>query len=97
MSLIISSDTCLDKYGLDPSHFLTAPGLSWQAALKMTGVKLELMTDLDMLLMFEQGIRGGITQAVHRYAKANNPYMVIDMIINKKRSYIQYLDANNLY
>ena len=58
MSLIIFRDTCLDKYGLDPSHFLAAPGLSWQAALKMTGVKLELMTDLDMLLMTEEGITG---------------------------------------
>ena len=90
-------DTCLDKYGLDPSHFLTAPGLSWQAALKMTGVKLELMTDLDMLLMFEQGIRGGITQAVHRYAKANNPYMGDQYNPKKESSYIQYLRCEQFY
>ena len=65
-------DTCLQHYKLDPAYFYTAPGLAWQAALKYTGVNLELLTDLDMLLMFEKGIRGGITQAVHRYAKANN-------------------------
>ena len=66
---------CLEIYQLDPAHFYTAPGLAWQAALKYTGVKLELLTDIDMLIFFEKGIRGGITQAVHRYAAANNKYM----------------------
>ena len=65
-------DTCLEYYKLSPTHFYTSPGLAWQACLKKTGVRLELMTDPDMLLMFERGIRGGITQAVHSYAKANN-------------------------
>ena len=57
---------CLDNYGLDPAHFYTAPGLAWKACLKKTGVNLELLKDPDMLLMFESGIRGGITQSVHR-------------------------------
>ena len=66
---------CLDNYGLDPAHFYTAPGLAWKACLKKTGVNLELLKDPDMLLMFERGIRGGITQSVHKWAIANNPYM----------------------
>ena len=65
---------CLDIYGLDPVYFVSAPGLAWQACLKKTGVKLELITDYDMLLMIEKGIRGGICQATHRYARANNQY-----------------------
>ena len=57
--------TCLKHYGLDLAHFYTSPGLAWQACLKHTGTELELLTDPDMLLMFERGIRGGITQPVH--------------------------------
>ena len=64
--------TCLKVYELDPAHFLSAPGLAWQACLKTTSVKLELLTDYDMLLMVEEGIRGGICHAIHRYVKANN-------------------------
>ena len=60
---------CHEIYGFDPTYFLSAPGLAWQACLKKTGVKLELLTDYDMLLMVEKGIRGGICQATHRYAK----------------------------
>ena len=66
---------CIEIYGLDPAHFLSAPELAWQACLKKTKVKLELLTDIDMLLMVEKGTRGGICQAIHRYAKANNKYM----------------------
>ena len=66
---------CLEIYELDPVYFVSAPGLAWQACLKKTEVKLELITDYDMLLMIEKGIRGGICQATHRYAKANNKYM----------------------
>ena len=65
----------LDKYELDPVYFVSAPGLAWQACLKKTEVKLELLTDYGMILMIEKGIRGGICQATHRYAKANNKYM----------------------
>ena len=65
-------DKCLEIHELDPAHFLSAPGLAWQACLKKTQVELELLTNNDMLLMFEEGIRGGMCQATHRYAKANN-------------------------
>ena len=88
---------CLKHYFLDPAHFYTAPRLAWKACLKKTGVRLELLMDPDMLLMFERGIRGGITQAVHRYASANNKYMGDLYNPNKESSYLQYLDANNLH
>ena len=64
---------CLKIFELDPAKFLSATGLAWQAALKKTKVKLDLLTDIDMLLMVEKGIRGGICQAIHLYAKAKNP------------------------
>ena len=66
---------CLEIYELDPIYFVSAPGLAWQACLKKTGVKLELITDYDMILMIEKSVRGGICQATYRYAKANNKYM----------------------
>ena len=89
-------DRCINIYKLDPAHFLTAPGLAWQACLKKTKLKLELLTDNDMLMMVEKGIRGGMCNAVHRYAKASNKYM---KNFNKsiESSYLEYLDANNLY
>ena len=89
-------DMCLKEYELDPAHFLSLPGLAWQACLKKTNIELELLTDYDMLLMVEEGIRGGICHSIQRYAKANNKYM--KCYNNKEESfYIQYLDANNLY
>ena len=86
-------ETALKHYGLNPAHFYTLPGFSnWCACLKHTRVRLELLTNPDMLLMFELGIRGGITKAIHKYASANNQYdPSADSI------YFQYLDANNLY
>ena len=87
---------CLDKYGLDPVYFVSAPGLAWQACLKKTRVKLELLTDYDMILMIENGIRGGICLATHMYAKANNKYMK-NYDKNIESLYLFYLDANNLY
>ena len=87
---------CLNIYELDPVYFVSAPGLAWQACLKKTGIKLESLTDYDMILMTEKGIAGGICQASHRHAKANNPYMK-NYNINIESSNIEYLDANNLY
>ena len=87
---------CIEIYELDPTHFLSAPRLAWQASLKKTEVKLELLTDVDILLMIEKGIRDGLFLAIHRYAKANNKHMK-NYDKNKESSYIQYLDANNLY
>ena len=87
---------CIEIYDLDPAHFLSAPGLAWQACLKKAGIKLELLTDIYMLLMIEKGIRGGICHAIHRYAKANNKY-IKNYDKNKELSYLMYLDANNLY
>ena len=66
---------CLETYELDPIYFVSAPGLAWQACLKNTEVKLELITDYDVILMIEKGIRGGICQTTHMYAKANNIYI----------------------
>ena len=84
------------RYELDPAHFLLLPGLAWQACLKKNNVELELLTDYEMLLMVEEGIREGICHSVHRYAKANNKFMK-NCNNNEESSYIQYLDANNLY
>ena len=89
-------NTCLDKNELDPTYFVSAPGLAWQAGLKNTGVKLELITDNEMILMIEKGIRGGICQATQRYDKANNKYMK-NYYKNIESSYIEYLDGNSLY
>ena len=68
-------NTCFKVYELDPAHFLSLPGLAWQACLKKTNIELQLLTDYDMLLMVEEGIRGGICHSIQRYAKANNKYM----------------------
>ena len=88
-------DKCIEIYGLDPAHFLSTPGLVWQVCLKKTGVNLELLTDIDMLLMVEEGIRGGICQAIHRYATPNKYMNNYDKSIES--SYLMYLDANNLH
>ena len=88
--------SCLENYELDPTHFVSLPGLAWQACLKKTNVELGLLKDYDMLLMIEEGIRGGTCHAVNRYAHANNHYMK-DYDKTKESSCIQYLDANNLY
>ena len=83
-------------YELDLAHFLSAPGLAWQACLKKTEVKLELLTNADMLLMVEKGIRGGICHAMHRYAKTNNRYTK-NYNKDEEELFLEYLDANSLY
>jgi len=90
-------DICMNNYDLDPAWYYMAPGLVWDACLKKTGVQLELLSDPDMLLMFERGIRGGVSMISKRYAKANNKYIGEKFDPNEKSKFIQYLDANNVY
>ena len=88
---------CIEVYELDPTNVLSAPGLAWQACLKKTEIKLEILTDVDILLMVEEGIREQyVMQYMHKYARPNNKYMK-NYNKNKDSSYIQYLDVNNLY
>ncbi|XP_050065307.1 uncharacterized protein LOC126554264 [Aphis gossypii] len=89
-------DLCMSAYNLDAAHYFTAPGLSFDAMLKFTGQKLQLLHDYDMLLMFENGIRGGLVQASKRYAKANN-VKTPGYNETKDKSWIIYQDCNNLY
>ena len=89
-------EKCIEIYGLDLSYFYSVPGLAWQACLKKTDVKLELLRDIDMLLMIEKGIRRGMCQSVHRYANPNNKY-IKNYDKNIESSYLTYSDANNLY
>ena len=88
--------TCMGQYSLDPAHYYTSPGLSWDALLKKTGVELELLTDYDQHLFIEKGMRGGISMVSKRYAKANNP-LIEGYNSSKPNTHILYLDANNLY
>ena len=87
---------CEKNYELDPAHFFTTPGLAWDAMLKMTGVKLELLKDVDQVLMIEKGIRGGNANVFKRFAKANNQYMK-NFDPKQDNRFLVYLDANNLY
>jgi len=87
---------CREKYRLNPAHYYSTPGLSWDALLKKTGVELDLLTDLDMHLFIERGMRGGISMVSKRQAKANNP-LIEGYDPAEPTNYITYLDANNLY
>ena len=88
--------TCLQYYKLDPCHYFTSPGLTWDAMLKMTNIELELMTNVDMFQFIEKGMRGGVSYISNRYGKANNKYME-EYDEESPSKYIMYLDANNLY
>ena len=88
--------TCMGQYSLDPAHYYTSPGLSWDALLKKTGVELELLTDYDQHLFIEKGMRGGISMVSKRYARANNP-LIESYDSSKPNTHILYLDANTLY
>ena len=89
-------DTCLKYYGLDPCHYFSAPGLSWDAMLKMTGIELERISDIDKYLFIEKVLRGGISYIAKRHSKANNEYCP-DYDPKKPSTFISYLDMNNLY
>ena len=89
-------DMCLKFYKLDPCHYFSSPGLSWDAMLKMTGVKLEKIVDIHMYLFIEKGLRGGISYIAKRYSEANNKCME-NYDSTKLSKYISYLDMNNLY
>ncbi len=88
--------TCKKAYGLDALHYYTSPGLAWDAMLKFTGIELDLISDSDMYLMIEKGIRGGVSSIMKRYSKANHKYLD-DYDPEKPSQHILYLDANNLY
>ena len=90
------TDKCIEIYELDPAVFLSAPGLAWQACLKKTKAELELLANINLLLMVENGTRGGICQTIHRHAEANNKYMK-NYNEDTISSYLMYSDANNLY
>ena len=89
-------NTCLDYYELDPCHYFSSPGLCWDAMLKMTRIELELISDIDMHIFIEKGMRGGIYYIAKGQSKANNKYMIY-YDGNKESKFIMYLDANNLY
>ena len=88
--------TCLKFYGLDPCHYFSSPGLNWVVMLKMTGVKLEKISDIDQYLFIEKRIRGGISNIARRYDKANNKYMN-DYDPKRLSTFVSYLDMINLY
>ena len=90
-------NVCLENYSLDPAWYYTSPGLSWDALLKQSKIKLELLTDPDVLLLFEKGIRGGISMIPNRFGKANNKFMGDTFDPSQPSKFITYLDANNLY
>ena len=90
-------DVCLEHYQLDPAWYYTAPGLSWDAMMKTTKIKLELLSDVDMLRIVQQGVRGGITAVPKRYAKANNKYMGDKYDASQPSKYILYLEVDLYY
>ena len=87
---------CMEYYNLDPCHFFSLPAFSWEAMLRMTGVQLEYITDIDMYTFIEKNLRGGVTTINHRQFTANNKYLD-DYREDLPSSYIHYVDANNLY
>ena len=89
-------NNAMNIYGLDPAHYYTSPGFSFDAMLKFTKAELELLHDVDMYNMIEQGIRGGICQVSKKHLNTNNKYLS-NYDKNNKSNYIMYLDANNLY
>lgn len=90
-------DNSMKIHELDPAHYLTLPGYSWDCMLKYTKVKVELFTEIDHLLFAERGLRGGVNQCSNRHCEANNRYMGDDFDENKPENYLINVDVNNLY
>ncbi|XP_018378151.1 PREDICTED: uncharacterized protein LOC108770891 [Trachymyrmex cornetzi] len=90
-------DTCIESYGLDPAYYYTLPGYTLDAMLKYTGIRFELLTDIDMVMFVERGVRGGLSQCSHRYAQANNKYNASSYDPSEPSTYLMYFDMNNLY
>jgi len=88
-------DLCINNYNLDPAWYYTSPGLAWDAALKCTDIELELLSDPDMLLMIQRGIRGGKSIISKRYARVNNKYMGEAYDPNQSSTFVSYTDCNN--
>ncbi|RLU16289.1 hypothetical protein DMN91_012049, partial [Ooceraea biroi] len=89
-------ETCIRSYGLDPAHYYTLPGYTWDAMLLHTGIEFELLTDVDMVQFVERGVRGGLSQCSHRYARANNRHAP-SYDPCETSTYLMYYDVNNLY
>ena len=89
-------DVCLKNYKLDPAWYYTTPDLSWDALQKKTEIELDLLSDINMILFVEAGIRGGVSMISNRYGKANNKCME-NYNHNEESKFITYLDANNFY
>ena len=87
----------LENYRLDPAHYVNSPQLSWDAMVLNTGCALELISDPEMFHMMDNGLRGGVSMIIHRYARANNPEMEAQYDPAQPLAYIMYLEANNLY
>ena len=90
-------NSTLENYGLDPAHFYTAPGLSWEAALKQTKIRLELITDIDMYMFIDQGMMGGVSMIGKQYSRANHPKLNEQWDPKKKQKYIFMVDCTNQY
>ena len=88
--------SCLKHFNLDPWHYFSAPGLSWDAMLKITKVELEKVSDADMHILIERGMRGGTSYISKKHSEANNEYC-LNYDKNKPKVHINYLDMNNLY
>jgi len=88
--------TCLKYYKLDSAHYFTSPGLSWDSMLKMTDIKLQVMSDIDMFQFIEKGMRGGTSYNANRFGQVNNKYMKPYDKTKPSKYIITYLDANNL-
>ena len=94
--LINFRDMLLKIYGTDPGYFVSLPGFAWHACLEITGVNLELFTYINMLLMIESGMRGGVCHVMRSYVEANDKYLS-NYDENNESSFLCNLDGNNLY